>query len=262
MHQFDLPRPTPLSGQVLDDLLQPPAVGNGPVQEPQGLACAESGQGLPDEFQGGLRFVNLAIAAMHAGHVAHCPVASQEEHAAGERRLDRRQHVVAVDLDPAAGQGRRQNQPLLPPRDVGIAARGSRYGQPLPRFQGMPIAHQLEARQVRVTARQEPGEFHGRRFQCRQGLRSKEPKIVGMRAAMPALVGHRSRSMVVGWCRAQRRPTNNIKERWVFAALDTTLPPIRSDQFECRARNGDCHRIASLGYNVVIGAATASGQQS
>ena len=29
----------------------------------------------------------------------------------------------------------------------------------------------------------------------------------------------------------RRRPANKIEEWWVFAALDTTLPPIRSDQF-------------------------------
>ena len=86
MHQFNLPRPTPLAGQVLNDLLQPPAIGNRPVQKPKGLANAEPSQGLPYEFQRGLRFVHLAIAAMHAGHVAQHPVAGQEEHAAGERR--------------------------------------------------------------------------------------------------------------------------------------------------------------------------------
>ena len=43
---------------------------------------------------------------------------------------------------------------------------------------------------MRVAARQEPGEFRDRRLQCRQGIRTKEPKIIGMRTAMPALVGH------------------------------------------------------------------------
>ena len=82
MHQFNVPLPTSLAGQVLDDRLQPAAIGNRPVQKPKGLADAEPGKRLPKEFQGGLRFVDLAVAAVHAGHVAQGSITPQEEHAA------------------------------------------------------------------------------------------------------------------------------------------------------------------------------------
>ena len=53
VYQFNPPRPIPLAGQVLDDLLQPPAVGNRPVQQPEGLADAEAGQRFPDDSRAG-----------------------------------------------------------------------------------------------------------------------------------------------------------------------------------------------------------------
>ena len=64
---------------------------------------------------------------------------------------------------------------------------------------------------MRVAARQEPGEFRGRRLQCRQGIRPKQPKIVGMRAAMPALVGHKSPR----WLKFEIRSTKS-ETNWKF----------------------------------------------
>ena len=51
---------------------------------------------LAQQVQCGNRLVHLAIAAVHAGHVAITAVAGGEYHAAAHGRLEGRQHVVAI----------------------------------------------------------------------------------------------------------------------------------------------------------------------
>ena len=96
-HQLDLPGPRRRRRQRVDRLLEPPAVRDRSIEEPDQLAAGRRRGERRDRFQRRPRAAHAAIVPAHRGQIAHHAVAAEQQDAARKRRLDREQHVVAVD---------------------------------------------------------------------------------------------------------------------------------------------------------------------
>ena len=132
---------------------------------------------------------HLAIAAVHAGHVAKRAVAGRQEDTPGQRRFDRGQHIVAVQPERALAQRIARNLAAASPRHVIVAARTPRHGNPLPRNQIVAIADELHGRIVRIAAAQQPTQIGRRLAQHGPDFRGEQPKVVRVRAPVPSPVG-------------------------------------------------------------------------
>ena len=105
-NELGVPGPALRGGGLEDQALEPAAVGNRAIEEPVATGNIERGQHVADEPEGGEGLLDLAVGAVDTGQVAEGAVAAAEDHGPAQSRLDRRQHVEAIEDDRLAGNRR------------------------------------------------------------------------------------------------------------------------------------------------------------
>jgi hypothetical protein len=120
---------------------------SGTIEVPPTRGGAELFQHVTNETQRGAGFINSAVIAMHARHVAIATVASAKNHPAGECGLDCCQQVEPVDPQRFSGNVRRQPFACRPRLECLIATRGTDYRRALPFGQLESVAYQFQRRE-------------------------------------------------------------------------------------------------------------------
>ena len=99
--KLDVPIPILGRGGFQEKRPQAAAVGYRRVEQPAAIRDAPLCEQTADDAGRRQRLLDFAIRPVHAGHVAIAAVAGGQNHATGQRRFERRQHVVTVEPDGA-----------------------------------------------------------------------------------------------------------------------------------------------------------------